>query len=256
MKPWRRIDLRYTLTMQSNFHIGSGADIPGLVDRAVLRLANGELVVPSSTIKGRGRYRTEQVAKALGIYRCGGRARDAALCKPQNQQEAGRNLCLICRLFGSEWQPGTLYFGDARLNSWLRELVYQQPEDPAQAFDYQVSNHTRTRIDRRLRRVMEGALYNFEEGAAGLLFEGRVQGALLCVARDEETALPLEVLTLVAGLQLVDSLGGKKTVGLGACELKVNKLQIDTEILDEPMLNEQLSQYLEEVALYDDYRQQ
>ena len=214
-----QVELDFTLTMLTNFHIGSGAGMAGMADRAVLRMANKELVIPASTIKGRARHHCEQLARALEIKICGGRATHAELCKDEGPP------CLICRLFGSEWRPSTLRFADACLVEALRHLVREQ-HPSSTGFDYQVVSHTRTRLNRLLRRVEEGALFTFEEGIEGLTFAGRIAGSLLCV-ESTVASIPLEVLALVAALRLVDRIGGKKTIGLGACTVTVDSLIVD-----------------------------
>jgi CRISPR/Cas system CSM-associated protein Csm3 (group 7 of RAMP superfamily) len=250
----KQLTLDYTLELQSDFHVGSGAGIAGSVDRAVMRLANGELVVPGSTIKGRVRHHCEQLARALNLQVCGGRPADAELCKPRDDQEAGRQLCIICRLFGSEWWPATVRFSDARLPSQLRNLVYQQRHDAAidPDFDYQVVSRTRTRMNRVLRRVEERALFTFQEGVEGLVFEGHIAGSTLCV-EVEAGGLPLEVLLLVAGLKLLESLGGKKTVGLGSCRLTVKNMSVERKVM-ESQLDEVLRDSLKEMEYYDLHR--
>jgi CRISPR/Cas system CSM-associated protein Csm3 (group 7 of RAMP superfamily) len=67
MSSVKQVELDFTIAMHTNFHIGSGAGMAGMADRVVLRMANKELVVPASTIKGRTRYHCEQLARALNI---------------------------------------------------------------------------------------------------------------------------------------------------------------------------------------------
>jgi len=249
----KQVTVSYSLEMQSDFHVGSGMGIAGLVDRAVRCLANGELVVPGSTMKGRVRHHCEQLARAFKLTICGGRAANAELCKPLNDREAQYQLCLICRLFGSEWWPATLRFSDARLSVQQRDLVRQQRSETSDpAFDYQVANRTRTRMNRILRRAEEGALFTFQEGMAGLVFEGHIRGTILCLGA-EAAGLPLEVLMLVAALRLVESLGGKKTVGLGACRMVVKHVSVEREVV-EGELEDVLRDALAEVEYYDLHR--
>ncbi len=245
MSSVKQVELDFTLTMHANFHIGSGAGMAGMADRVVLRMANKELVISASTVKVRTRYHCEQLARALDIGICGGRATHAELCKDKGPP------CLICRLFGSEWRPSTLRFADACLVEALRHLVREQ-HPSSTGFDYQVVSHTRTRLNRLLRRVEEGALFTFEEGVKGLTFAGRIAGTLLCV---ETTVadIPLEVLALVAALRLVDRVGGKKTIGLGACTITVDNLIVDHKTVT-TSLYEVSDKDIEELILYDDYR--
>jgi len=247
MDTLKRITINYSVRMLSDFHVGSGAGLVGFADRAVMRTAGGELVIPGSTIKGRTRHYCEQLARSLGLYVCGGRSLNSDLCKD------GQPPCLICRLFGSEWRPGTIYFSDSQLTHTLRDLVREGGEGAR--FDYQVVTRTRTRLNRMLRMVEQGALFTFEEGTEGLIFDGRVSGRLLCAETggDEVGGAPLEALALAASLLLIECLGGKKTVGLGECKLTINGFDMEGKDIA-PSLREILAERLEELVLYDDYK--
>jgi len=249
MRVLRQVKVDLAVQMTSDFHVGSGAGIAGLADRAVIRLANNELVIPGSAIKGRVRHHCEQLARTLKLRICGGKASDSALCKDDLPP------CLICSLFGSEWRPGTLRFSDAKLSEWLRNLVQAQQDasDEFAEFDYQVTSRTRNRRNRVLGRAEESALFTFEQGTGGLVFEGVISGPLLCSETGGE-ALPLEIAALLASIRLVQCLGGKKTIGLGACVLKVNGLTVE-ESIDISLLPELLAKNLDELALYDEYQQ-
>jgi CRISPR/Cas system CSM-associated protein Csm3 (group 7 of RAMP superfamily) len=245
MSSLKRIAIDYTIEMLSNFHIGSGAGVAGLADRTVLRAANKELIIPGSTIKGRARHHCEQLCRSLGLYICGGRAVDSELCKD------GQPPCLICRLFGSEWMPNTLRFSDAQLTDFLRNIVRGQ-HDGGGEFDYQTISCTRTRLNRILRRVEEGALFTFEEGTEGLVFEGRISGSLLSTDM-EVMGLPLELLALLVSLSLIDRFGGKKTIGLGECAITINSVAVERQV-SPVALQDVIKNHLEELVLYDEYR--
>lgn len=244
MGSFKHVSMNLTIDMLSDFHISSGTGIVGLADRAVLRAANKELMIPGSTIKGRTRHHCEQLARSFRIKLCRGKAEHSEMCK------SNQSPCLICRLFGSEWMPGSLRFSDAHLSPSLRNIVRQQGDE--REFDYQVVSRTRTRINRVLRRVEEGALFTFEEGVEGLSFESSIIGSVLC-SDTEVAGLPLEVVALVASLGLVERLGGKKTVGLGECAVTLSSLKVE-KAATTAVLQEVIKNHLEELALYDDYR--
>jgi hypothetical protein len=105
-----------------------------------------------------------------------------------------------------------------------------------------------------LRRVEEGALYTYQEGAAGLVFQGRIRGALVCLDI-EGLKPPVEAVALLAALRLLDCLGGKKTIGLGSCRITVQRLCIGDQVLDEDQdLDQAFRETLEWLEMYDDYR--
>jgi CRISPR/Cas system CSM-associated protein Csm3 (group 7 of RAMP superfamily) len=249
--------LSYRIDVHSAFHIGTGSGAAGLVDGTVLRAADRGLLIPGSTVKGRLRHHLEQIARTLGLACCGGTAADPALCKPESPQEAQHRLCLACRLFGSEWQPSTLYYSDATLPRSLRDLLLDPRSGrPADPFDAQVRHRPRIRMDRILRRAAEGALFSFEEGRPGLSFEGRIEGRVPCTNMDCDAPLPLELLALTAALRLLDSLGGKKTAGLGECRLGVTELQLGSNTISNAELSTVFDEHFRELTLYDDYRAQ
>lgn len=218
------IDLNFRLEMLSNFHIGTGLGDAGLIDRVTVRNTSQEVIIPGSTLKGRIRHHCEQLATSFNLDACSSAAMNQQICRTDN-------CCLICRLFGSEWHPGGLRFSDARLNDKLRSVVRSQHPDETQ-IDFQTQSRTRTRINRRLRRVEEGALFTMEEGAVGLLFEGKITGNVQPV-EGIEAPVPLELLALLAGTRMLTHLGGKKTGGLGNCSLKVTKLEpIPSEVIE------------------------
>ena len=61
------ITIDIALTLQSPLHIGSGAQQGTLAQRGMLKDANGWPYIPASTLKGRWRHATEQVAKGLHL---------------------------------------------------------------------------------------------------------------------------------------------------------------------------------------------
>jgi CRISPR/Cas system CSM-associated protein Csm3 (group 7 of RAMP superfamily) len=213
------LSINFRLEMLSNFHIGTGLGDAGRVDRITLRNNNKEVMIPGSTLKGRVRYHCEQLADAFALDACSSSAMNRQICRTEN-------CCLICRLFGSEWHPGGLRFSDARLRQPLRDVVYSQHPDRGDAapLDFQTQPRTRTRINRRVRRVEEGALFTLEEGAAGLEFEGKIVGNVQAV-EGSDAPVPLELLALLGGTRLLTHLGGKKTGGLGSCALSLTKVE-------------------------------
>lgn len=241
-----RLWIEYDLTFATPFHFGTGIR-EGLIDRTVIRDDGGYLYVPGSTLKGVLRERCEQLAR---FYEgASGRERvrsphdaDAALLGLGNG-----NPSMVARIFGSQNRPGCLFFDDVRQdNLQLEEYDSQNQKERRGQGKYkalQVNVSTQVRMDRPTRTAVPGALYTSEYGANALVFKGVIQGWLECTAiktdqLDVQEMLPTySLLLLLAGLRMVDQLGGNKSSGKGRCachitSMKVNEREVTMETLE------------------------
>lgn len=114
--------LRYTLHIKGDLHSGTGMGLPGLIDELVLRDADGLAYLPGSHIKGLVRDSCYRLWQAQG--------EDNLICEGQKEwmqhttgpePEAslfcsmqGRDLCLICALFGAASTKGGFWFSPAK----------------------------------------------------------------------------------------------------------------------------------------------
>jgi CRISPR/Cas system CSM-associated protein Csm3 (group 7 of RAMP superfamily) len=62
-----------------------------------------------------------------------------------------------------------------------------------------------------------------------LRFEGHITGTLACFPIDDvdQSAPTYSLLLLLAGLRLVDQLGGNKSTGKGQCKCEITKLEVE-----------------------------
>ena len=241
-----RIEIEYTLTFATLFHCGTGIR-EGLVDRTVVRNNQGYLYVPGSTFKGVLRERCEQLARAY-IQDTQEKQRIAS---PHNAEVAllnlGRKPTMITRIFGAQNVPGSLFFDDAR----------QSEEDTLIEMDQykelQVGVYTQVRIDRPTHTAVPGALYTSEFGTKDTVFNGAIQGWLSCIPIDgsgmtieriphTDLAPTYSSLLLLAGLQLVERLGGNKSTGKGQCECKITRVAMRGENCPETLWKSWLGQ--------------
>ncbi len=102
---------------------GAPADNP-LADTPLLRhyacySSTPKILLPASTIKGKLRGEAERLLRTFGFgdCLCHGRTPET-MCpalwwdhKSSNMPPGG--VCMLCRLFGSPWQPAPLFFRDA-----------------------------------------------------------------------------------------------------------------------------------------------
>jgi CRISPR/Cas system CMR subunit Cmr4 (Cas7 group RAMP superfamily) len=220
------VHIDYTLQFDTPFHLGTGVTA-GLIDRTVIRDARGYLYVPASTFKGVLREHCEHLCR---LY-----LPAMAVDSPHNAYLAltqfGRSPSLISRIFGSHIHPGGLRFNDARLVDEDRRAYKNDYGDT------QTGTLTQVRIDRLTRTAVPEALYTSEFGARDLLFEGTIKGVLQCspvaalaTTVDEQSSLPAptySLLLLLAGLLMIEQIGGNKSAGKGQCRCLITKVLLD-----------------------------
>jgi CRISPR/Cas system CSM-associated protein Csm3 (group 7 of RAMP superfamily) len=241
-----RIEIGYTLTFATLFHCGTGIR-EGLVDRTVVRNNRGYLYVPGSTLKGILRERCEQLARTY-IQDAQEKQRIAS---PHSADVAllnlGRKPTMITRIFGAQNVPGSLFFDDA---------MQSEEEDVMKTDQYkemQVGIYTQVRIDRPTHTAVPGALYTSEYGTKDTVFSGTIQGWLSCIPIDGSSItlehIPHTNLTptyssllLLAGLQLIERIGGNKSTGKGQCECRIGKVVMRGEICPETVWKSWLGQ--------------
>ncbi len=221
--------LRYTIEFTSAFHIGAGYGLAGMVDATPVRRNDGNLYVPGASVKGRARWRL------TGLL---GRPWDHDLepCRPAADQP----VCPVCNLFGSTWQEAGLCFGDAVLEDDLAALARQKAEAVRQELAAheladlrqrsQVERRSQVSLSRRRRVAREELLFVTEVGQAGLRFRGSIEGVLPDAGRtllmaDSITA-PVDLGWLMLALRSIEQLGGRKSRGLGHCQISITRLNL------------------------------
>lgn len=223
------VEINYRLTFETPFHIGTGMR-EGLVDRAILRDSDGFLYVPGSSFKGVLRERCEQLAR---LYEQLDERMRKLIASPHDGQIAlyglGKTVTMITRIFGSHYHPGRLFFDDARLTEDDKK-EYSIPERQGEKHyqGLQVDVYTQVRLDRLRRTAVPGALYTSEFGVKEMTFTGRIVGRLECMAIEEiEDGPTYSLLLLVAGLQMIERIGGNKSTGKGRCKCEIIHLSVN-----------------------------
>ncbi len=231
-----RIQLTYELTFQTPFHCGTGLSM-GLIDRTIVRDRDGYLYVPGSTIKGVLREYCEQLER---LYEEFDLDLKALIASPhgnkENLWEFGQSATMITRIFGSHTHPGLLFFDDAR----------QLEQDKQRSL--QTDLYTQVRLDRLTRTAVPGALYTSEFGVKKLSFVGKITGWLECAAIESIKNGPTySLLLLLAGLHMIDRIGGNKSTGKGQCQITITELTINK------VKNEQWSSWLDHLEMLSYY---
>jgi len=229
-----RIHLTYTLTFLTPFHFGTGLR-EGLLDRTVVRDKGEYLYVPGSTLKGTVREHCERLARLYEDKESDVRTRVTDL---HDEKKAlwglSQTSTMITRIFGSQQQPGHLFFNDARLSDEERALFDGGGEGSSSIVgkykSVQTDIYTQVRLDRPTRTSVPGALFTSEFGIRNLAFEGSIEGWLECTPIKGIAEGPTySLLLFLAGMHLLDAIGGNKSTGKGRCSLKIIALTVNDE---------------------------
>jgi len=238
---WVYLDLPLTITVKGPLHIGTGYD-RGLIQRVVVRervmigRRTGDrkkenvarhVYIPGSGLKGKVRSACEDLARLAGLEPCGA---------PQPLTMCGRDrdeYCLVCRVFGA---PGgnvpdgrEFYWQDAHLTTQSRKEASIEGQPWGQTME-----RTQVQLSRARGTAAEDRLYTSEFAAPGLTFAGRVSGWLEATPCSVDCGY-YEVNLLLAGLQMVNMLGGGRSRGAGQCQIALpDKVSLRVEGEDEP----------------------
>ena len=201
--------IEFKILVRRLLHIG-GNKTPGS-PAPFARDSRGRPYVPASTLKGLHRATTEQVAAALGLKVC--RAPIASqMCHPLN----GENACAVCRIFGSPWLSGKLFYRDLPLT--VAPVVATRVGAP----------------QARQRRVQLGQCNASREVIPGpLTLTGHIDHLL-----HDPALLGLAL----AGLRAITALGAQSALGYGLCTVEATALDATKRPVDESGLSAALRQ--------------
>ena len=224
-----RIQIDYSLTFTTPFHFGTGLR-EGLIDRSVRRNADGYLYMPGSTLKGLIRENCERLARLFDPHN----EQIDRIASPHDAENALRDLydpqntTVISEIFGSQCRPGLLFFDDAQQSKEDLKLYYSQDksEQKGKYRNIQTDTYTQVRLDRITRTSVAGALYTSEFGLRNLAFHGSISGWLPHTPITGLDGISHALLLLLAGLLMVDRIGGNKSTGKGACTLEITRIII------------------------------
>jgi CRISPR-associated protein Csx10 len=209
---------RVRLSMDSDWHVGSGMGRPGNIDRLLVRDADELPFVPAKTLRGIWRDACER------------------LCRGLDDGQLGEWSRLVDRLFGS--QPGladkdpterhnnpanaplgsAVQVGAARIPPSLRQQLAHADRRLRQALTFIKPG---VKIDRRSGSAQTDFLRFEEMGCKGTILEAECRLPVNAAVRELASAL------LIASAKLVERLGGKRRRGPGRCRLEI--LDADTE---------------------------
>jgi len=206
------VELQIEWEVSSAICVGSTADAHGIgVDKATARNADGTLIIPGSTLKGRIRWECERIARALGWEVCNA-PQPGSMCPyfwyGREEQREDR-FCVLCEMFGSAGRGSALWFSDASLkeDEGLRDILHgKKLVHERRSFDAQIrpgvslSRSRRTAVSERLfftETSVPNSRFHFQATIDGILPSDRHRALLL------------------AGVRFLSQVGGGRSRGLG-----------------------------------------
>ena len=205
--------IKYNLTVKTEYHIGTGLERPGVVDRTLVTRTDGTLVIPAEHFRGIVRDACTQILYWIGKE---SECCESSRTKAPLQSQQGRvpktcgvnfgskdNPCVLCRLFGTTFIPKRYHFFDSIAEDKKRKRV---------------SMHNR--VDSVIGRVPEDTFFSFEVGAP-VNFTGKIERDK---SKVEQEQLDEEIGLLLAGLRLVEHVGARSRRGWGECRVKITDI--------------------------------
>lgn len=219
--------LTFELTLQSDYHVGSGHRKGTEIDSALLREANGQPALRGSLLGQMLREAARELieTEALSQYpRCKARIdpEKNLYCRQWDPEE---DECLCCQVFGSPRRPRRWLFSSARLKV-LPEVKL--------ADDWGAEPVTRVRINPRLRRAEADMLFSEEIGDNRMVFEFEAHWHDAAEPDEAEIAL------LAAAACNMRHLGKSRRRGRGKCRVRLTKID------NQPTATDWLTKFKEE----------
>lgn len=222
------IEIKPIIKIKGTLAVGTGFR-RGLIHRTVARDSDGFAYIPASSFKGRVRRACEQLARRFDICVC-------QPPRPERMCSDGTGACLVCRVFGRPGATSGLHWRDARLSKAYREAFEQDKrahEKDKRAHEKnkhaQFYARSQVQLSRALGVAAPGKLFTSESTIEDLEFEAAVTGRLQYTPIDDEVPGGFEILLLLAGLKLVNTVGGSASRGAGwmSCHLP-DQIEIGT----------------------------
>jgi CRISPR-associated protein Csx10 len=222
--------LTFQIAFESDYHVGAGHGLGTEIDSALLRDADGVLVLRGTLLSGLLRdglvellgqasmqyWRNQHPCKAGGASEAYDR-----FCGQYADEELGPlEMCPVCRIFGSPRTTKRWSMGSARPEGQAR--VRGKPRRPEQVNSQRVM---RARVSPRTRRAEPRKLFSQEHGGQQV-FEFVVE----CPSDDEATLD--EATLLVAAARMVRQLGRGRRRGMGECLITLKDAESEQKAWD------------------------
>jgi len=235
------------LVLNTALHLGGGRLALVSTDAPLVRTPDGDPFIPGASIKGVFRSTVEKLVGALpGVKTClldpdnedrciGPQGEAQRAFNKERQQNSwsedqylaqlDQKLCDTCKLFGSPFMASKIYFDDLYLID--RDTAFTQVRDGVG-------------IDRDSERAVDRVKFDYEVVSSGAEF-----GLKMILDNPTEKELALISLGLYEFRNGFVRLGGKKSSGLGSCQLKdLDIYFLDLHDIEAEELSKRLKNYL------------
>lgn len=190
------IEIKYILKFKSDFHFGSGAGIPGVIDCGLKYNSNGVPEISGRTIKGILRDAVENVVLLQSS-----------------------KLSLVEEIFGKEGEDKTIFrFSAPALKEQYEDKISRIKDSQKSINKIEFHN----RIDRENNIAEKGALFSREVGPKVLEYKGEISQIKECI-NDQE--LDRYIYYLVCAMRFVTHIGGNRRRGKGLVRFEIEKIQ-------------------------------
>ena len=204
-----RIQLDLEIRFPNRWHTGSG-ESRLMIDRPIRRDSRNRPFIPASTLKGIIRQSCEKLSRTLGYP------------EPSDPHQPERMHSPVDQLFGTKFEPGSLFFRDAKLDD-----------------DETIQTFTRNRIARyRMTNTDRNQHLFSTEYAAPASLKTRIDGRHANLVNVTDDYPPIAYCLLIAAIYAVERIGGDKSGGAGwlkdpitITKIDYNGFDVDTGLL-------------------------
>lgn len=219
------------LEMLSDWHVGTGAGIPGSIDALLAKDSEDFPQVPAKTIVGIWRDAMETLAYGLdgGAQSSWSKWVEVIFGIQSNQIKEAE---LKRRVANNEktYSKSILSLQPARINENLRRKIKNLSKSTRTKYKQVLSFiKPEIRIDKDSGTTKTDMLRFAEMGRIGTILEADCKLDLENFTDDQKQIISA---LLIASAKLVERIGGKRRRGSGKCSLKVNGEEISEEIID------------------------
>lgn len=209
-----------TVKLLSNLHVGSGFGFARIIDRMNIKDHEKIAYIPGATIKGKLRSVCKKIALMLYDDKVCQTLSNPGVCKHTKLEE----LCIICRIFGSEFTEGRYHFSDAVMDGDTKSDMKELLKIGLFHINSQDEIRNNVKISRFNRISDPKHLFNLESVSKHLEFSGKIQSEDSFNKLLEPECIEAEEKLLKYGLTALTHLGGQKSRGLGRVKISCPQL--------------------------------
>jgi CRISPR/Cas system CMR subunit Cmr4 (Cas7 group RAMP superfamily) len=193
------IEIKYKLKFRSDFHFGSGAGIPGVIDCGLKYNSNGVPEISGKTIKGI--------------------LRDAVTNIILLQSPKLSGCSIVENIFGKEGQDDTKF----RFSTPVIPEQYEKRISESRNLQKSITKiEFHNRIHRNSNIAEKGALFSREVGPNSFEYAGRISQIKECFHNKE---LKKYIYYLVCGMRFITHIGGNRRRGKGLVRFEIEEIQ-------------------------------